>query len=71
MEVQVEVCGLILKENEILILKRASSKEFAKISSWTFPGGRVKHYKVPGDAVLREIKEETGLDVEIFRPIKV
>ncbi len=71
MEVQVAVCGVILKEDKILLLKRADSDEFAKRGSWTFPAGRVNYCETPDDAVLREIKEETSLNVEILKPIKI
>jgi len=70
-EVQIAVCGLIFKEKKILFLKRASSDEFASRGAWTFPGGRVKHNEAPDNAILREIKEETNLDVEILRPLKI
>jgi ADP-ribose pyrophosphatase YjhB (NUDIX family) len=49
MEVQVAVCGLILKEDKILLIKRVSSDEFAKRGSWTFPGGRMKYFEAPND----------------------
>ncbi len=71
MEVQVAVCGVILKKGKVLVLKRATHDEFAERGSWTLPGGRVEVSEAPDDAVVREVKEETGLDVEILKPIKV
>ncbi len=32
---------------------------------WEFPGGKIERGESPEAAVLREIKEETGLDVEL------
>ncbi|MEU6142462.1 NUDIX hydrolase [Streptomyces sp. NPDC047081] len=32
---------------------------------WTLPGGGMEHGEDPYDTVLRELKEETGYDVEI------
>ena len=32
---------------------------------WNLPGGRVESGELPTEAVVRETKEETGLDVEI------
>lgn len=34
---------------------------------WNLPGGRVKTDEMPDVAVVREVKEETGLDVEVLR----
>lgn len=38
---------------------------------WTTPGGAVEPYEVPADAIVREVKEETGLDVEPTRILGV
>lgn len=32
---------------------------------WNLPGGKVEIWESPWEAVIREVKEETGLDVEI------
>ncbi len=34
---------------------------------WSFPGGRAESGEAPWSAAIREVKEETGLDVEIVR----
>ena len=36
---------------------------------WALPGGRVEPNENPEQAIVREVKEETGLDVEIDRKI--
>ncbi|MEM5834636.1 MAG: NUDIX domain-containing protein [Candidatus Aenigmatarchaeota archaeon] len=71
MEVQVGTAAVVVKEDSFLVIKRATKDEFAKEASWTLPGGRVENYEDPNQAVLREIKEETGIEVEIVKPIGI
>jgi ADP-ribose pyrophosphatase YjhB (NUDIX family) len=42
-----------------------------KGSKWAWPGGVVEEDEAPWTAVVREVKEETGLDVETVRLIGV
>ena len=41
------------------------------IDMWTLPGGGMKSGELPTEAVIREVKEETGLDVTVGRLIGV
>jgi 8-oxo-dGTP diphosphatase len=36
---------------------------------WEFPGGRVDRGERPGEALLRECREETGLEVRVDGPV--
>lgn len=42
-----------------------------KITIWDLPGGRIKYNDSPLDTLLREVKEETFLDVNIERSLGV
>ena len=38
---------------------------------WNLPGGVLEHGEAPWDGVIREVREETGLDVEVSRLLGV
>ena len=61
-------CCILKKDNMFFIQKRQKNDVWADL--WEFPGGRLKEGEKPEDAVVREIKEETELDVHQIRPIK-
>lgn len=64
-------CGAIIinDNNEILLLKR-SQKNRNDAGFWTCPGGAVEWFENTEEAVIREAKEEVGLDVEVVRLLK-
>lgn len=55
-----------LHENKILLVKRGT---IVFKGYWALPGGRVDAGETVEQAVVREVKEETGLDVEVVRKI--
>lgn len=71
MEVQVGTAAVVVKNGSFLVIRRAMKDEIGKESSWTLPGGRVENYEDPNKSVLREVKEETGLNVSLIKPIFV
>ena len=59
------VRGIIKNEkNEILIVKR-HPKSKTDPEMWELPGGKVEKGEFFTDALVREIKEETNLDVNV------
>ena len=57
--------GIILDDNrsKILLVKRRD------VPVWVLPGGGIDPGESPEEAVRREIKEETGLEVEVVRKV--
>jgi len=60
---KVGVGAIILdKANKILLVLR---KKAPKAGSWSLPGGKVDYMETIENAIIREIKEELGVDIEI------
>jgi len=59
------VLGIIFdtKNKKILIGKRKDPKDIRGLT-WAFPGGRPEYGEELEEAIKREVKEETNLDVE-------
>lgn len=59
---------IIRKNSKVLIGKRSETESVAP-GAWCMPAGKVEYDEVPKMAVIREAKEETGLDVDIIAEI--
>lgn len=64
------VTGLVTYEGKTLILKKAPD-DYNYPNKWSFCSGFVKEFEPAEESVLREIKEETGLDAEILEGPKI
>ena len=51
---------LIDRDGRVLLSQRPSGKSMAGL--WEFPGGKVENGEVPEEALIRELKEELGID---------
>ncbi|MCB2112800.1 MAG: (deoxy)nucleoside triphosphate pyrophosphohydrolase [Parvularculaceae bacterium] len=54
--------ALIDGDGRVLIARRPAGKEMAGL--WEFPGGKLDEGETPEGALVRELKEELGIDVE-------
>ncbi|MCX6695101.1 MAG: NUDIX hydrolase [Candidatus Altiarchaeota archaeon] len=63
MRVELTCTALIVREDKVLLMKR--TREPWK-GLWGFPGGHVDSGELPEDAIVREVREETGLDVMVY-----
>ncbi len=62
------VDAVIIKNNSIILIKRKNEPFKGK---WALPGGFVEYGETVENAVIREVKEETGLDVGIEKLLGV
>lgn len=65
----VAVKAIVKKNDEYLILHKSESEDINP-KEVDIPGGRVEFGEKVEDALLRELKEETGLDIEILKPTR-
>ena len=57
--------GIALKGNQVLVYQNAGSHY------WSLPGGRVERYETSSEALMREVLEETGVEVVVGRLVWV
>lgn len=66
MNINSGVYGVILNnKNEVLLIHRTDH------DIWEIPGGGWEENETPWDAVVREVKEETGLDAEVEKLVSI
>jgi 8-oxo-dGTP diphosphatase len=58
----VVACALVDADGRVLICQRPEGKQLAGL--WEFPGGKVEAGETPEIALIRELKEELGIDVK-------
>ncbi len=58
----VVAAALIDGDGRVLLARRPAGKEMAGL--WEFPGGKLNKGEAPEAALVRELKEELGIDVE-------
>jgi 8-oxo-dGTP diphosphatase len=58
----VVACALVDADNRVLIAQRPQGKALAGL--WEFPGGKLDPGERPEPALIRELKEELGIDVK-------
>jgi 8-oxo-dGTP diphosphatase len=56
----VAACALIDADGRVLLARRPEGKPMAGL--WEFPGGKLHDGETPEDALIRELKEELGID---------
>lgn len=57
----VTAVALIDVDGRVLLARRPSGKPMAGL--WEFPGGKVQEGELPEAALIRELREELGIDV--------
>lgn len=66
-EFGVAVKAMIRKEGKFLIIKKSREEDIAP-ETLDIPGGRVEFGEQLEEALVREVREETGIDINVLYP---
>src|SRR6202007_1249778 len=58
----VVACALVDADKRVLIAQRPEGRQLAGL--WEFPGGKLEPDERPEDALIRELREELGVEVK-------
>lgn len=61
-------CAIIIKEEKILVAQRGKKMDLP--FKWEFPGGKIEANESAEACLIREIKEELNLEIEIKKAFK-
>ena len=64
----ITVKGIVIYHHKILILKRVRPSSDG-LGYWELPGGGLEYGETPHQSLIRELKEETNLDIKILKPV--
>lgn len=58
----VAACALVDTDGRVLVAQRPAGKELAGL--WEFPGGKIEPGESPEQSLIRELREELGIDTQ-------
>jgi len=64
------VIGVIVEGDKIFFTKRHDPGS-PYDNKWEIPGGKIDHGEQPLEAVVRELKEETGFDIKVLQLLPI
>lgn len=59
----IRITGILIENGKILLVKQKVTEK----RNWSLPGGKLERGETLEEGIIREMKEETGLDVGILK----
>ncbi|MCX6245254.1 MAG: (deoxy)nucleoside triphosphate pyrophosphohydrolase [Bacteroidetes bacterium] len=60
-------CAIIIKQGKILATQRSEKMKLPL--KWEFPGGKIEHNETAIDCIIRELKEELNIEIEVLKKL--
>lgn len=60
-------CAIICEGSKFLAVQKGSGSSHPM--KWEFPGGKIQENETPEHCILREIKEELGIEIQILEQL--
>jgi 8-oxo-dGTP diphosphatase len=60
-------CAIILENDKVLVTQR--SEKMSLPLKWEFPGGKIEKEEKERDCIIREIKEELNIEIDIVEKL--
>ena len=64
----ITVKAIVIYKGKILVVKRTRPSTDG-LGYWELPGGGLEYGETPHEALVRELKEETDLNIKIIKPV--
>lgn len=61
-------CAIVLFDNKILVTQRSEKMKLPL--KWEFPGGKLEENEKEEDCIIREIKEEINIEINIIKKLR-
>ena len=60
-------CAIIIIDNKILVTQRSEKMKLPL--KWEFPGGKLEKDEGETDCIIREIREEINIEIEVLKKL--
>ena len=70
-EKTVQVAAGIIRKNDLILIAQRKNDSWLEPNKWEFPGGKVEQFENVEECLVREIKEELGIEIIVEKLLMV